>query len=138
MKKITLVILTLLSITLSAQDYFQQQVNYNINVELDDNVLDYYDSSKSYYYKMKETYTRIDFQKVLMKYIPDLNIILQSYNNKDIYKYIFNFNDVKRLFHRYSIDIKNIPPESNVYFKNLLSDNIKNYISEYESKYGKI
>ena len=36
MREIVLSLLTLFSITLSAQDYFQQQVNYNINVELDD------------------------------------------------------------------------------------------------------
>ena len=36
MKKITLVLLTLLSLNLSAQEYFQQEVNYTIDVELDD------------------------------------------------------------------------------------------------------
>lgn len=36
MKKILLNLLILISIKISAQDYFQQQVNYNINVELDD------------------------------------------------------------------------------------------------------
>jgi hypothetical protein len=35
-KKITLCLITLLSINISAQDYFQQQVNYIINVELND------------------------------------------------------------------------------------------------------
>ena len=35
-KKITLSLLTLLSINISAQDYFQQEVNYIINVELND------------------------------------------------------------------------------------------------------
>ena len=36
MKKITLALLTLLSLNLSAQDYFQQEVNYTIDVELND------------------------------------------------------------------------------------------------------
>ena len=36
MKKTTLALLTLLSLNLSAQDYFQQEVNYTIDVELDD------------------------------------------------------------------------------------------------------
>ena len=36
MKKVTLGVLTLLCLTLSAQDYFQQEVNYIIDVELDD------------------------------------------------------------------------------------------------------
>ena len=36
MKKITLLLLTLLSLNLSAQDYFQQEVNYTIDVVLDD------------------------------------------------------------------------------------------------------
>ena len=36
MKNIFLALLFLLSINLSAQDYFQQEVNYTINVELDD------------------------------------------------------------------------------------------------------
>jgi hypothetical protein len=35
-KKITLSLLTLLSINISAQDYFQQEVNYIIDVELND------------------------------------------------------------------------------------------------------
>jgi hypothetical protein len=36
MKKVTLGVLTLLCLNLSAQDYFQQEVNYIIDVELDD------------------------------------------------------------------------------------------------------
>ena len=36
MKEIFLALLTLLSINLSAQDYFQQEVNYTIDVELKD------------------------------------------------------------------------------------------------------
>ena len=36
MKKVTLGILTLLCLNLSAQDYFQQEVNYTIDVELND------------------------------------------------------------------------------------------------------
>ena len=36
MKKITLALLSILSINLSAQEYFQQEVNYTIDVELDD------------------------------------------------------------------------------------------------------
>ena len=36
MKQITLALLTILSINLSAQKYFQQEVNYTIDVELDD------------------------------------------------------------------------------------------------------
>ncbi|HIG32450.1 MAG TPA: M1 family peptidase, partial [Flavobacteriales bacterium] len=36
MKNVTLGILTLLCLNLSAQDYFQQEVNYTIDVELDD------------------------------------------------------------------------------------------------------
>ena len=36
MKKITLVLLSILSINLSAQEYFQQEVNYTIDVSLDD------------------------------------------------------------------------------------------------------
>ena len=36
MKKITLALLTLVSINLSAQDYFQHEVNYIIDVTLDD------------------------------------------------------------------------------------------------------
>ena len=36
MKQITLALLTLLSLNLSAQEYFQQEVNYTIDVELDD------------------------------------------------------------------------------------------------------
>ena len=36
MKKITLGLLTLLSLNLSAQDYFQQKVNYTIDIKLDD------------------------------------------------------------------------------------------------------
>ncbi len=35
-KNLTLSLLTILSINLSAQDYFQQEVNYNISVELND------------------------------------------------------------------------------------------------------
>ena len=35
-KKINLSLLTLLSINISAQDYFQQEVNYIIDVELND------------------------------------------------------------------------------------------------------
>ena len=35
-KNLTLFLLTILSINLSAQDYFQQEVNYNISVELND------------------------------------------------------------------------------------------------------
>ena len=35
-KKLTLSLLTLLSVSISAQDYFQQEVNYNISVELND------------------------------------------------------------------------------------------------------
>ena len=36
MKKITLALLCVLSINLSAQEYFQQEANYTINVALDD------------------------------------------------------------------------------------------------------
>ena len=36
MKKTILLLLTFLSINLSAQEYFQQETNYIINVELDD------------------------------------------------------------------------------------------------------
>ena len=35
-KNLTLSLLTIVSINLSAQDYFQQEVNYNISVELND------------------------------------------------------------------------------------------------------
>ncbi|MGY8987876.1 MAG: hypothetical protein ACKVG7_04900 [Flavobacteriales bacterium] len=36
MRKLALSLLTLLSIHISAQDYFQQEVNYIIDVELND------------------------------------------------------------------------------------------------------
>ena len=108
-----------------------------IDIDVDiNNLLKYdYDSDKSYYYKTDTTYTKSEFQTVLYEYLPDPDSIVKSYD-KSILKYIYNYDDVVKLFHRYSIHIDNILLDTKNYLNDYITDNIENYIKLYHRLHG--
>ena len=111
--------------------------NNIIDIDVDiNNILKYeYDSTTSYYFKTDTTYTTSEFQNVLYEYLPDPNIIVKTYD-KEIMKYLFNYNDVVKLFHRYSIHIDNILLDTKLYLNDFILTNIENYIKLYHKLHG--
>ena len=111
---------------------------------LDDEYLDKYDFSKiydpniSYQYKINETIDKDLFNKLLQKYIPDQNTIIDKFIYKEYYNYIFNYEDFEKLFIKYNLNITNITPINKLKINKIIHKNIEKYNKAYHRLNTKI
>lgn len=114
-----------------------------INTKLDDEFLYKYNSDTNYdnmtnmIYKFSDKYTLDDIYKILNKYIPKQDTIVKNYIYDNIFQYIYNYDDFKKVFIRYDLNINNISQKNKSFINDILEKNIKNYKNYYDKNYDK-
>ena len=114
-----------------------------INTKLDDEFLYKYNSDTNYdnisnmIYKFSDKYTLDDIYKILNKYIPKQDTIVKNYIYDNIFQYIYNYDDFKKVFIRYDLNIDNISQNNKSFINDILEKNIKNYKNYYDKNYDK-
>lgn len=86
------------------------------------------DLNKTYEFKLETNISdKLEFKKLLINNIPTQTDIIQNYIYPGIYNYIFNYEDIEKIFIKYNININTISLEDKKYFNKIIEDNIKKY-----------
>lgn len=114
-----------------------------INTKLDDEFLYKYNSDTNYdnvtnmIYKFSDKYTLDDIYKILNKYIPKQDTIVKNYIYNNILQSVYNYDDFRKVFIRYDLNIDNITQNNKSFINDILENNIKNYKNYYNKNYDK-
>jgi hypothetical protein len=110
----------------------------NINTHIDKETPEYisknygYTNNNAYHYNISDVINKNDFTKLLLEYIPTTNKIIKNFMYKDIFNYIFNYNDIKKIFMKYNININNLTNSYKLIFNNIINKNVEKYIKLYD------
>jgi hypothetical protein len=116
----------------------------NINTTIDKDIPEYiskkygYENINAYHYNISEVLNKNDFSKLLLEYMPTTNMIIKNYMYKDLFNYIYNYNDIEKIFMKYNININNLTNNFKLIFNNIINKNVEKYIklySDYERDY---
>ena len=116
----------------------------NIDCKIDpDDMFDFdsnknYDSSNSYLYNINDTLDLEEFSKILYKYLPNQNTILDKYLYTIYNDVLYNYGDFNKLMIKYNLNVENIKPIDKLKINDSINKNIKRYINSYNSYNKKI
>ena len=100
-----------------------------------------YDSNDDYkndvniIYNFNDTYDKDDLYKILNKYIPNQDTIIQNYYYKNIFDHIYNYDDFSKVCIRYNLNIDNITQVNKLHINTILDKNIIKYYEYYNKNY---
>ena len=112
-----------------------------IDTSLNDEFMYKYDSNDDYkndiniIYNFNDTYDKDDLYKILNKYIPNQDTIIQNYYYKNIFDHIYNYDDFSKVCIRYNLNIDNITQVNKLYINTILDKNIIKYYEYYNKNY---
>jgi len=110
----------------------------NVNTTIDRDIPTYmsknydYENTNAYHFNISDTIDKNDFTKILLEYIPTTSMIVNKYMYKELFNYIYNYNDIEKIFMKYSININNLTNKFKLIFNDIINKNVKKYISLYD------
>jgi len=119
-------------------DLIKSSLLKNINTTIDKEIPQYiskdygYENTNAYHFNISDVIDKNDFSKLLLEYIPTTNKIISKYMYKELFNYIYNYNDIEKIFMKYDININNLTNDFKQIFNNIINKNVKKYISLYD------